>query len=167
MVVVSDLMEFQPKPINYVGRDAQKVFVREVERIRDEFYIMYRYSERMVFTERDKVFHDSQKRCYDCGGEFRPDHQKRHKVRDHCHFTGCYRGALHNVYNLHMNRKWCIPVFFHNLSGYDSHLFLRELSGEEGDRTDVSAIPENEQKYISFVKDKYVDVSKGDGKTFR
>ena len=44
---------------------------------------------------------------------------------------------------------------FHNLSGYDSHLFVKELS-KEGEGTDVTAIPENEQKYIMFSKTKFI-----------
>ena len=26
--------------------------------------------------------------------------KKHHKVRDHCHYTGKYRGATHNICNL-------------------------------------------------------------------
>ena len=41
------------------------------------------------------------------------------------------------------------PVFFHNLSGYDSHLFVKSLGVTEGD---IRCIPNNEEKYISFSK---------------
>eukprot|EP01044_Picomonas_judraskeda_P046439 COSAG03_NODE_25918_length_262_cov_1.276074_1_plen_80_part_00 len=48
------------------------------------------------------------------------------KVRDHDHLTGKYRGAAHNSCNLEEGKKrtrhYTIPVFFHNLKGYDSHL---------------------------------------------
>ena len=42
------------------------------------------------------------------------------KVRDHCHVTGKFRGAAH----------WSckVPVIFHNLRGYDSHLIVCELN---------------------------------------
>ncbi len=41
------------------------------------------------------------------------------------------------------------PVFFHNLSGYDSHLFVKNLGVTEGD---ICCILNNEEKYVSFSK---------------
>ena len=38
---------------------------------------------------------------------------------------------------------------FHNLSGYDSHLFIKNLGFSEGN---IDCIPNNEEKYISFIK---------------
>lgn len=48
------------------------------------------------------------------------------KVRDHDHLTGLHRGAAHNICNLNYKVPKCIPVFFHNLSGFDSHLLVGE-----------------------------------------
>ena len=72
-----------------------------------------------------------------------------YKVRDHCHFTGRYRGAAHNLCNLKYKKPDFIPVMVHNLAGYDSHLFIKELGFSEGD---INCIPNNEEKYISFSK---------------
>ena len=50
------------------------------------------------------------------------------KVRDHCHITGKFRDAAHwscNI-NLQLNKK--VPVIFHNLRGYGSHLIFLELN---------------------------------------
>ena len=38
---------------------------------------------------------------------------------------------------------------FHNLSGYDSHLFIKEL-GRRFNKNDIGVIAENKEKYISF-----------------
>ena len=70
------------------------------------------------------------------------------KVRDHCHFTGKLRGA-HESCNLKFKKPKFTPVFFHNLSGYDSHLFVKNLGKSEGN---ITCIPNNEEKYISFSK---------------
>ena len=43
---------------------------------------------------------------------------KNHKVRDHCHYTGKYRGTAHNICNLRYKVPKEIPVVFHNGSTY-------------------------------------------------
>ena len=56
-------------------------------------------------------------------------------VRDHCHITGKYRGAAHNACNLKLRlnpKTTTIPVVFHNLRGYDSHLLMQAISKVEG-----------------------------------
>ena len=40
-------------------------------------------------------------------------------------------------------------MVFHNLSGYDIHLFIKNLGFSKGD---IDCIPNNEEKYISFSK---------------
>jgi len=51
-----------------------------------------------------------------------------------------------------------VPVKFHNLSGYDSHLFVKNLKTMgEGD---INCIPNTEEKYISFSKSIYDDEKK-------
>ena len=51
-----------------------------------------------------------------------------------------------------------IPVVFHNLSGYDAPLFIRELGGHA---SDMEVIAKNEEDYIRFsIKvpvDSYID----------
>ena len=39
-------------------------------------------------------------------------------VRDHCHYTGEYRGAAHNMCNLKYNVPKNIPIVFHNGSNH-------------------------------------------------
>ena len=52
--------------------------------------------------------------------------EKYKKVRDHCHFTGKYRGCAHSICNLNLcNRYFKIPVFFHNMKNYDGHLIIQ------------------------------------------
>ncbi|CAL1278657.1 unnamed protein product [Larinioides sclopetarius] len=71
------------------------------------------------------------------------------KVIDHCHLTGKYRGPAHNKCNLYYRIPKFIPVKIHNLTGYDSHLFIKELGF---DASQIDAIPNTEEKYISFSK---------------
>ena len=87
--------------------------------------------------------------CHICKKQLLAD-----KVRDHCHFTGKYRGAAHNSCNLQCRKPMILPVIFHNLQGYDAHLFIKQLSRLPGD---LSCIPSTEEKYISFSKKIKVD----------
>ena len=51
--------------------------------------------------------------------------------------------------NLKYRDPKCFPVVFHNLSGYDSHLFIQTLENSDGD---IFCIPNNEENYISYTK---------------
>ena len=50
------------------------------------------------------------------------------KIRDHCHYTGKYRGAAHSICNLKFNVSTEFSVAFHNGSNYDYHFILKELA---------------------------------------
>ena len=69
------------------------------------------------------------------------------KVRAHCHITGKYSGAAHWNSNINLNLSKKIPVIFHNLRGYDSHLIIKEISQFN---VKVSVIPNGLQKYMAF-----------------
>ena len=75
-------------------------------------------------------------------------------MRDHCHLSGKFRGAAHEVCNLEYKAPKFFPVVFHNLSGYHSHLFIKTLRNSE---EDISCIQNNEENYISFTKQVIVD----------
>ena len=72
----------------------------------------------------------------------------------YCHLTGMFRRAAHEICKLKYKVPKFFPVVFHNLSGYDSHLFIKTLRNSEGD---ISCIPNNEEQYISFTKQVIVD----------
>ncbi len=82
-------------------------------------------------------------------GSTKGKEQKVTKCRDHCHITGKYRGAACNKCNLRMRVPMFVPVLFHNLEGYDSHLFVKSLGLTEGD---IKCISKTDEKYISFSK---------------
>ena len=74
--------------------------------------------------------------------------KKNYKVRDHCHYTGKYRGAAHNICNLKYKVPKEIPIVFHNGSTYDYHFIIKELVKEfEGN---YECLGENTEKCITF-----------------
>ena len=134
------------KPIIYTktseDEDVAKVFLEKLTEVTkgiyNDFYL--RPKPLIMNSKTQKSFEQAVK----CHGELRND-----KVRDHCHFTGQYRGAAHNKCNLMCKKPKILPVIFHNLQGYDAHLFIKQLARLEGD---LNCIPSTEEKYISFSK---------------
>ena len=51
--------------------------------------------------------------------------------------------------NLKYRKPNFTPVVFRNLSGYDSHLFIKNLGFSAGN---IDCIPNNEERYVSFTK---------------
>ena len=92
----------------------------------------------------DKLVYDNFTLCHICNEELGND-----RVRDHCHQAGKFRGAVHEICNLKYKVPKFFPVVFHNLSDYHSHLFIKTLGNSEGD---ISSTPNNEENYISFMK---------------
>lgn len=91
-------------------------------------------------------------KCHICEKPFDGDD----KVLNHDHLTGLVRGYAQNAYNLKFHLPSFIPIFFHNLSNYDAHLFLEELS-KNGDSS-ITVIPQTKEKYISFSQSVNINV---------
>ena len=98
--------------------------------------------------------YERQKVCHICNEEFCYDKNKKmeydlyYKVRDHCHYTGKFRGAAHNICNLRYKTPKEIPVVFHNGSTYDYHFIIKQLAKEFDGQ--FECLGENTEKYITF-----------------
>ena len=140
------------------GEDAMDIFIKWLEE--DVKAIANIKPKEMVFTKEDEKQFNKALECRICGKLLGND-----RVRDHCHYTGRYRGPAHNSCNLKYRKPKFIPVVFHNLTGYDSHLFIKKL-GSDNDKENIDCIPNNEEKYISFSKTvkvgEYKDKKTGD-----
>ena len=76
------------------------------------------------------------------------DNKKYHKVQDHCHYTGKYRGAAHSTSNVRYKTPKEILVVFHNASTYNYHFIIKELAEEF--KGQFECLGENTEKYITF-----------------
>ena len=74
--------------------------------------------------------------------------KKYYNVRDHCHYTGKYRSATHNICNLKRSVPKKIPIVFHNGSNYDYHYIMKGLAGEF--KKQLTYLGEDPEKYITF-----------------
>ena len=132
----------------YRGKDCVERFVDYIEMEVKRLYSLYPEQPMIPLTEVMQNEYEEASSCHICMKPFdNPD--KNWKVRDHCHYTGLYRGAAHNNCNLKYKIPKHIPIVFHNLSGYDAHLFIRQL-GEKFQADDIGVIAENKETYISF-----------------
>ena len=154
---------FSPQLVQYTAEstdeDIPQLFVESLEKDIKEIYNKFKKPKKMVMTQEDKIDFRRATHCNICEEELEDtDDEEYRRVRDHCHLTGKYRGAAHSICNLKFRLPKFYPVIFHNLSGYDSHLFIKNLGKSEGK---IDCIPNNEEKYISFTKhilvDKFID----------
>ena len=74
--------------------------------------------------------------------------EKYRKVKDHCYYTGKFRGAAHSICNLRYKIPREIPVVFHNGSTYNYHFIIKQLAEEF--KGEFDCIGENMEKYITF-----------------
>ena len=151
---IKGVVDKKIKPIIYTKKkedeDISKVFVEKLTEVTKGIYNdFYRRPIPLRLTRAEQKSFDEAETCHICKKELLDD-----KVRDHCHFTGQYRGAAHNSCNLQCRKPMILPVIFHNLQGYDAHLFIKQLASLPGD---LNCIPSTEEKYISFSKKIKVD----------
>lgn len=101
----------------------------------------------MEYTADDAKRFREADQCHICGRKYTLADKR---VRDHSHMTGKYRGSAHQACNLRYTETRTVPVVFHNLSHYDAHFIIKELATKYNGP--LTAIPLNEELYISFTK---------------
>lgn len=137
--------------IQYRGEDVMEKFWEALEIVYDKIENILKYPKPMVMTKNDELHHANASLCYICNKNFSSCDVK---VRDHCHITGKYRGTAHRSCNLNLSiqKNMKIPVIFHNLRGYDSHLIIKAFKKKDAK---IWCIPNNTEKYLSFSIDNF------------
>ena len=130
------------------GEDAITAFC---EMLKEQVNRCFDYPQKKMdpLTEEEKRKYREATECWLCGEEFDRTTVVKCKVRDHCHYTGKFRGAAHSKCNLEYKVPNFIPVVFHNLSGYDAHIIIKELA-KVFSADEMGVIAENSEKYIGF-----------------
>ena len=79
------------------------------------------FNKELLMTEEDNEDFENSIKCCICNNDYIDSDVK---VRDHYHITGKYRGSVHRDCNINIKLNRKIPVVFHNLKNYDSHLIM-------------------------------------------
>ena len=135
----------------YRGKDCTEKFFDYIKEEAYRLYHMFPEKPMDPSTKKQWKRYEKASRCHIC---FKPFNSKNPKVRDHCHYTGRYRGLAHSLCNLRYLIPSYIPVVFHNLSGYDAYLFIKELGKKS---SNIGVIAKNKEDHITFSVDIAVD----------
>ena len=140
----------------YRGDDTVDVFCNKINEIRDEIKEKMKENKEILTTDEDKIDFEAATHCFICGDKFKNSYknekeaEKYKKVRDHCHFTGKYRGCAHSICNLNFcNRYFKIPAFFHNMKNYDGHLIVQNAENLSNKKK-IDVIAQNSEKFINI-----------------
>ena len=127
----------------YRGPDFVEKFCEHIILEAKRLYTSFPEVPMIPLTIKQLKKHRNADKCHICFKKF----GDKGKVRDHCHYTGIYRGAAHFGCNLPYKIPSYISVVFHNQVGYDAHLFIRELAKHT---KDMGVIAKNTEDFISF-----------------
>ena len=161
--VVDSSIQFEPILYTATTEEEQanifNVFYNELNQLGKQIHTLFQRKQsisQMTMTSQDKTNHKNATTCYLCSRDI----SGSDKVRDHCHVSGKYRGCACTKCNVNYNNKHSkIPIFFHNLKGYDSHFIIKNLKKEhhsyvnkkgEVKTSKIDVVANNEEKYITF-----------------
>ena len=112
------------KIVLYRGKDAVYEFIKSI--LNEYNYcrkvIKKCFCRNLIMSAEEEERFEQSNICWICGKLFEISDRK---VRYHCHISGKYRGASHWSCNINLKISKTIPVIFHNLKGYDSHLIFK------------------------------------------
>ena len=123
----------------YRGKDCIERFCKELREHAIKI-IDYEKKEMIPLTDKENKSYEKQKVCYICKKEFSTDENDKnafklyHKVRDHCHYTGKFRGAAHSICNLRYKKHQNKSI----------GKLAKALNGQ------LECLGENTDKYITF-----------------
>ena len=135
----------------YGGKDCiEKICKKLKERAMEIIY--YEKKDIIPLDDEENMLYNEQEICYICKEKLctdkdDKDYINRKKVKDHCHYTGDFRGAAHSICNLKYKVPKEIPVIIHNAT-YDTHFIIKQLAIEF--KGEVNCIGDNMENYITF-----------------
>ena len=137
---------FSKSIVVYRGENAAYEFIKAIlkeykycKKIRNKHF-----NKNLIMSEKEEHLFQESSSFWICSKLIDHDDEK---VRDHCHVTGKFRGAAHRSCSINFQLTKKIPIIFHNLRGYNSHLIFSELNKFD---VKISVIPNGLEKYKAF-----------------
>ena len=130
-----------------LGYDNVDWFVNEIIKLENKMAFYFKITNKdIVMTVEIEEDYRNNNTCRFCEKIFESD-----KVRDHCHFTGGYRGPAHSKCNNNVtqDRSNFIPFVFHIFSNYGCHMFFKKLVDKKNDKVKFDILPKTNEEYIS------------------
>jgi len=147
MINVINSIDGSSEPFLYRGEDCMDVFTDKMIEVKNKIMDKMKENKPMIFNNNNQIDFNNATKCFICGKDFQACDVK---VRDHCHFTGRYRGCAHQDCNLAFSmRYYKIPVFLHNLKNYDAHLII-ERANKLSENAKIDVIAQNSERFITF-----------------
>ncbi|WAR05701.1 hypothetical protein MAR_021070, partial [Mya arenaria] len=135
--------------VTYVGEDASEQFLHCMIQEQGHIQTILKSIQPLNLSPEEEQEYDSTPQCCICEQLFSLyDEKYGTVVRHHNHLTGKFIGTAHNVCNINCKQAEFIPVVFHNLRGYDSHLIMQSVGLLKD--SNIKCIANNMEKYISF-----------------
>ena len=119
--------KFSKPVVLYRGKNAVNIFIEANEAILKEYKYCKKitkkhFNKNLIMSAEDEERFQSCNNCWIFNKMFDVGDNK---VRDHDHVTRKYRDSAHWSCNINLNILSLVPVIFHNLKGYDSHLIMK------------------------------------------
>ena len=83
------------------------------------------FNKNLIMSKKEEHLFQEINSCWICGKLIDHDDEK---VRDHGHVIGKFKETAHRSCNINFQLTKKVPVIFHNLRGYDSHLIFFKLN---------------------------------------
>ena len=134
----------------YRGKDAVYEFIKSI--LKEYNYcrsaVKKHFNKNLTMSEEENERSELANICWICSKLIENSDDK---VRDHCHISGKYRGDAQWSCNINLKITRKVPVIFHNLKGYDSHLIFKELNKFS---VKINVILNELEKYMAFIINK-------------
>ena len=135
----------------FTGLNCTQVFLQELIALEPELLATLSQYETLTMSVLDEQTFQDTTHCHICEESLEDEEDK---VRDHCHITGDFLGAAHAACNLNRVVKKKIPMFCHNLTGYDGHFIMQHVGQIEG-VTELKALPSNSERFRCITINSY------------
>ena len=142
--------KFSKDVVLYRGKNAAYKFIEAILEKYDycKKVIKKHFNKNLIISAEEEEKFQLSNSCWICEKLFGTGDAK---VRDHSQITRKYRGAAHFSCNANFKLSKKVPVIFHNLRGYDSHLIIKEVGKFD---VKVIVIPNGLEAHMAFTVNK-------------